>query len=124
MEIQRKYVPAAVFFIGLGFLFLMHHLFPGFLFLVAAVAIAQAWANGHNHDTLRVAAVFAGLGLLFSIGFSLPFVLVLIGIGLLFMAFGRPKHWHRFSHESWDRLKQEWQSEEELPKRKNDSMYI
>jgi hypothetical protein len=130
MDSQRKIaIPAGVFLVGFGFLLMTHHLFPGFLLLIAAVAAAHAWTHGNEHDTLRVAGLFGFLWLLFAIGFNFPFLLMLIGAGVLFMAFTRSEKGHD-RHESWDHLKAEWEkhwdapTEEEMPKPKNDNLYI
>jgi hypothetical protein len=129
MEMQHKSaIPAGVFFIGLGLLFWTHSLFPGLLFLIAAVAITHAWVNGYDRHTLRWAAILLGLGAIFMFGFSFPFLLMLFGAWILFMAFARSNRWHgapHWMHEDWDGVKRKWgENDEDMPKHKNDSMYI
>jgi hypothetical protein len=86
-----------------------------------------------------------GLWLVFSLGFSLPFLLMVIGIGLLVMAYYRPamlsemRHkwmddsWshHHHPHEAWgEKLKNDLLADDPVPpsdapqKPKSDIRYV
>jgi len=103
MDIQKNHaIPAGIFFIGLGLLFMTHHLFPGILLLFGIVAFAHAVNNGRNPRTMRAAWILTGLWLVLSLGFNLPFLMVAIGIGLLAMAYYRPAMLSEMRHKWMD----------------------
>jgi hypothetical protein len=86
-------LPTAVFFIGLALTMLPIspiHFWPGILFVFAAVALTTGLTKGRLQSELKSAAWLTGIGLVFLLNFSLPLLLILIGLGSLFSFFTRP----------------------------------
>ncbi len=73
----------AVWLIGLGILFLTRNLFPGILVLIGITAYLNAHADGHNTRGLQPLLFFVGLAVIFSIGFSIPLLLLWLGLTVL-----------------------------------------
>ncbi len=93
----------AVGLIGFGLLLtplgrIVGGFWPGILFVFAAAVIARDVAEGarwHQSAGLWLVA----LGVIFLFGFSLPFLLILAGLALLFGYSYRPKAFHWVHHE-------------------------
>ncbi|MFN8565809.1 MAG: hypothetical protein U0703_30185 [Anaerolineae bacterium] len=96
-------VSGAVFLIGLGLLFtslgnVVGGFFPGILFVIGASAMARGMAEGQRWYTVSGGLWMIGLGLVFLWGFSLPLLLIILGLTMLFGysfksdAFGRKSH--------------------------------
>ena len=86
---NADHVSGAVFLIGLGLLFtplssIVGGFFPGILFVIGASAIARGMAEGQEWYTVTGGLGMIGIGLVFLLGFSLPILLILLGLGLLF----------------------------------------
>lgn len=82
-------VSGAVFLIGLGLLFtplggIVGGFFPGILFVIGASAIARGMAEGLPWYNVSGGLGMIGLGLVFLVGFSLPLLLILLGLAMLF----------------------------------------
>lgn len=95
-------VSGAVFLIGLGLLFtslgsVVGGFFPGILFVIGASVLARGMAEGQPWQNVSGGLWMIGLGLVFLWGFSLPLLLIIIGLTMLFGysfksdAFGRRK---------------------------------
>lgn len=106
-----------VFLIGLALLFLVPGLgfWPGILFVIGASSI--------THDVLRGKAWFQsgglfmiGLGLVFAFGFSLPLLLILIGVSMLVGKSQYDRHWCGMGDD-------DEQEKRKNEKRKNDEDY-
>jgi hypothetical protein len=79
----------AVFLIGLGVLFtplgrIVGGFFPGILFVAGAATLAYGIARGQTWYTVSGAMWMFVLGFVFLFGFSLPLLLVLVGLAVLF----------------------------------------
>ena len=96
-------VSGAVFLIGLGLLFtsvgnVVGGFFPGILFVIGASVLARGMADGQPLSSASGGLWMIGLGLVFLWGFSLPLLLIIIGLTMLFgysfksNAFGRKSH--------------------------------
>ncbi len=86
-------LPTAVFFIGLALLFIPGTglaFWPGILFVFAATALASGLAEGHLGNGLQGAIWLTAIGLIFTVGFSLPLILILIGLSSLLGFLFRP----------------------------------
>ncbi len=82
-------VSGAVFLIGLGLLFtsagnIVGGFFPGILFVIGASALARGIAEGQAWYNVSGGLWMLGLGLVFLVGFSLPLLLILVGLTMLF----------------------------------------
>lgn len=79
-------IGGAVFLIGLGVLFLGNivSFWPGILYVIGASAIARGVAEGQAWYNVSGGLWMIGLGLVFQFGFSLPLLLILVGVGMLF----------------------------------------
>lgn len=82
-------VSGAVFLIGLGLLFtslgnVVGGFFPGILFVIGASALARGMAEGQQWYTVSGGLWMIGLGLVFLWGFSLPLLLIILGLTMLF----------------------------------------
>jgi len=82
-------VSGAVFLIGLGILFtplsnIIGGFWPGILFVIGASALARGMAEGQAWYNVSGGLWMIGLGLVFLFGFSLPLLLILIGLTMLF----------------------------------------
>ena len=82
-------VSGAVFLIGLGLMFtplanIVGGFWPGILFVLGASAIARGVAEGQPWYNVSGGLWLIGLGIVFLIGFSLPLLLILIGLTMLF----------------------------------------
>lgn len=90
----------AVFLIGLGLLFtplgnVVGGLFPGILFVAGAATLASGVARGQTWYTVSGALWMFGLGFVFLFGFSLPLLLLLIGLTMLFGTTFKPEWFGR-----------------------------
>lgn len=92
-------VSGAVFLIGLGLLFAgVLPFFPGILFVIGASVLARGMAEGQPLSGASGGLWMIGLGFVFLWGFSLPLLLIIIGLTMLFgysfksNAFGRKSH--------------------------------
>ncbi len=82
-------VSGAVFLIGLGLLFtsvgnIVGGFFPGILFVIGASAMARGVAEGQQWYNVSGGVFMIGLGLFFLWGFSLPLLLIVLGLMMLF----------------------------------------
>lgn len=82
-------VSGAVFLIGLGLLFtplggLVGGFWPGILFVLGASSLARGMAEGLPWYNVSGGLWLIGLGLVFLSGFSLPLLLILVGLTMLF----------------------------------------
>ncbi len=87
-------VAGAVFLIGLGLLFtpvanIVGGFFPGILFVIGATTIARGVAEGQPWYEVSGGLFMLGLGLFFLFGFSLPLLLIVLGLMMLFGYTGR-----------------------------------
>lgn len=73
----------AVWLIGLGILFLTHNFFPGILVLIGITAYLNAHAHGRHTSGLQPLMFFVGLAVIFSVGFSIPLLLLWLGLTVL-----------------------------------------
>lgn len=74
----------AVWLIGLGILFLTRDFFPGILVLIGITSYLSANAHGRSAAALQPLMFFVGLAAIFWIGFSIPLVLLWLGLMALF----------------------------------------
>jgi hypothetical protein len=83
-------IAGGVFLIGLGLLFATRFWWPGILFLVAIVALLEGWIGGKGWPAIQggLWMVFIALWAMFH--FSLAFLFVGLGIGMLVGALARP----------------------------------
>ena len=89
-------ISGAVFLIGLGVLFsplsrVVGGFFPGILFVIGAAAIAKGMAEGQEWQTMTGGLGMIGIGLVFLMGFSLPILLILLGLAMLFGYSSKPE---------------------------------
>jgi len=82
-------ISGAVFLIGLGLLFtplagIVGGFWPGILFVCGASAMARGFAEGLPWYNISGGLWLIGLGLVFLSGFSLPLLLILVGLSMLF----------------------------------------
>lgn len=78
-------VSGGVFLIGLALLFMgVLPWWPGILFVIGASAIGRGVAEGQEWYTVSGGMWMIGLGIVFWFGFSLPLLLILIGLTMLF----------------------------------------
>ena len=82
-------VSGAVFLIGLGLLFtsvgnVVGGFFPGILFVIGASVLARGMAEGQPWSNVSGGLWMFGLGVVFLWGFSLPLLLIIIGLTMLF----------------------------------------
>jgi hypothetical protein len=80
---QADQVSTGMFLIGLGVLAATHFWWPGIMFVLGAAAIARGLTEGRGWYALQGGLWMIGLGLVFLQGFSLPLLLVLIGVSYL-----------------------------------------
>jgi hypothetical protein len=83
----------AVFMIGLALTLIPGSplsFWPGIMFVLAATSLASGLGAGQLGGALQGAIWLAGIGLVFSVGFSLPLLFILIGLSSLFGFFVRP----------------------------------
>jgi hypothetical protein len=82
----------AVFLIGLAILLLPNGIgfWPGILFVIGASNLARAMSRGRAWYDVQGALWMIGLGFLFWFGFSLPVLLILVGLTMLFGYAVRP----------------------------------
>ena len=84
-------VSGGVFIIGLGLMFLgTIPWWPGILLVIGASSLARGLAEGQRWYSVQGALWMIGLGLLFWGGFSLPLLLILIGVSMLAGVVFRP----------------------------------
>ncbi len=81
-------VSGAAFLIGLGVLFtplgnLVGGFWPGILFVIGASSLARGMAEGLPWYNVSGGLWMIGLGLVFLWGFSLPILLILVGLTML-----------------------------------------
>jgi predicted membrane protein len=85
-------ISAGVFLIGLGLLFTnILPFFPGILLILGAAAMARGVAEGHQWFEVTGALWLFGIGLFFWLNFSLPVLLIIIGLAMLFGYNLRPR---------------------------------
>jgi hypothetical protein len=82
-------VSGGVFLIGLALLFtplsgIVGGFFPGILFVLGASAMARGVAEGQQWYTVSGGLWLIGIGLVFLLGFSLPLLLIILGLTMLF----------------------------------------
>jgi hypothetical protein len=94
-----------LFLIGLAIIFLTGFWWPGMLFLIGFVTIANGLLEGREWEQVTGGFFLIGLGVVFAIGFNVGVLLLMIGVTTLLGAFFKS-----------DKGK-EWV---EKPKRKND----
>lgn len=77
-------IAGGVFLIGLGLLFTnVLDFWPGILFVIGASNIARGMAEGRPWYNVSGGLWLIGLGLVFLLNFSLPVILILIGLSML-----------------------------------------
>lgn len=110
-------ISGGVFFIGLGLIFFTHvEFWPWILFVIGASSIARGMAEGRAWYSVSGGLFFLGLGLVFLFGFSLPLLLIICGITMLFGYSFRPARVRigvNSDNDDWDKPKND-------EKRKND----
>jgi hypothetical protein len=74
----------AVWLIGLGILFLTGEFFPGILVLIGITSYLNANAHGRSPAALQPLLFFLGLAVIFWVGFSVPLMLLFLGLMALF----------------------------------------
>src|SRR5438067_5809027 len=98
---QSEQVSGGIFLIGLGLMFAnVIPWWPGIMFVLGGAAIARGLAEGRGWYALQGGVWLIGIGVLFSSGFSLPLLLIVIGISMLlgtafkppFMSHGKLKN--------------------------------
>ncbi|MCB9449974.1 MAG: hypothetical protein H6672_00955 [Anaerolineaceae bacterium] len=78
-------ISGGVFLIGLALLFMnVLPWWPGIMFVIGASVIARGVAEGQPWYTVSGGMWMIGLGIIFWVGFSLPMLLILIGVTMLF----------------------------------------
>jgi len=78
-------IAGGVFLVGLGLLFAnVLPFWPGILFVLGASSIARGMAEGQAWYSVSGGLWLIGLGLVFLAGFSWPWLLILIGVSMLF----------------------------------------
>ncbi len=108
-------IASGVFLIGLAILFTTDIGFwPGILFVIGASSLARGMAEGREWYSVQGALWMIGLGLFFAVGFSLPLLLIVIGLSMLFGWRFRPP----FMEERDEEEEADLRLSEEKPKRK------
>lgn len=99
----------AFFLIGLGFLFLIDHLWPGILMLVGLTVLAQGLVQGRSWYGSQGALWLIGLGVIFEIGVSgsafVGMILILVGLSTIASMFQPPPFLHKpkpYVDRSWE----------------------
>lgn len=113
-------IAGAVFLIGLGILLWGNivSFWPGILYVIGASAIARGVAEGQAWYNVSGGLWMVGLGLVFQFGFSLPLLLILVGVGMLFGCNIKGEWWdRRYSDDLDEKRKNE-------DKAKNDDSVI
>ncbi len=88
---RSEQVSGGVFLIGLGLMIAnVIPVWPGIMFVLGGAAIARGLAEGRGWYALQGGVWLIGIGLLFSVGFSLPLLLIVIGISMLLGTAFRP----------------------------------
>ncbi|WP_165075711.1 hypothetical protein [Paludisphaera rhizosphaerae] len=87
----------AVWLVGLGVLYASKRFWPGILFLAGATALIQAYYYPERRNTGRFGVFMILLGLWAMLRLSLPFLLIGLGVYLIFsslssMGAGRKPH--------------------------------
>ncbi len=109
-------IAGGVFLIGLAILFTTSIGFwPGILFVIGASSLARGMAEGREWYSVQGALWMIGLGLFFAVGFSLPLLLIVIGLSMLFGWRFRPPFIE--GHDE-DEAAADLRLSEEKPKRK------
>jgi len=91
-------VAGGVFLIGLAVLFtplasIVGGWWPGILFVLGASAIARGVAEGQSWYSVSGGIWLIGLGIVFLVGFSLPLLLILLGVTMITGYSLRPGGW-------------------------------
>ncbi len=116
---QGERISGGVFLIGLALLFMTKVSFwPGILFVLGAASLARGLAEGRQWRNIQGALWLVGLGLFFSYGLSMPFLLFLIGGVMLFGYFFRPSFLGGRAHDLEEEEFADFADELEKPKRK------
>src|SRR3954451_11349928 len=90
-------IAGAVFLIGFGLLLtplgaIVGGVWPGLLFVLGAASLAQGMQRGLPWYNVTGGLWLIGLGLVFLWGFSLPLLLILLGMTMLFGYSFRSRH--------------------------------
>lgn len=81
---NARHVGLGVLLIGLGWMFLTGYWWPGILFVLGFMMIAQAIAENRRASDMRSGVLLIGLGVIFAVGLKLWLLLILAGLALLF----------------------------------------
>ncbi|WP_165245734.1 hypothetical protein [Paludisphaera soli] len=77
---------AGIWLIGIGLLLASRSFWPGILFLAGATALIGAYFDPERRGSARAGIVLILLGLWSIMRFSVPFLLVAIGVGMILSA--------------------------------------
>jgi hypothetical protein len=78
-------IAGGVFLVGLGLLFTnVISFWPGILFVIGAAAIARGMAEGQDWYNVPGGLSMIALGVVFTLNFSWPVILIVIGAAMLF----------------------------------------
>jgi hypothetical protein len=108
-------ISGGVFLIGLGLIFFTHVSFwPWILFVIGASSMARGMAEGRAWYSVSGGIWLIGLGIVFLFGFSLPLLLILVGVTMLF----------GYSYQSSRKHEdgEDWEKPKHGDKRKNDEL--
>ncbi len=87
---RSNLVIAGLWLIGLAALLEFRWIWPGILFLGGATALVRAYYQPGKRDAARAGIAMILVGCWASLRFSLPALLVLIGVGMIVSALLRP----------------------------------
>lgn len=83
---NTRAVSAGIWLVGIGLLLASRQFWPGILFLAGAVSLIQAYANPGRRSAARAGIILILVGFWAIMRFSIPFLLVAIGVGLIVSA--------------------------------------
>lgn len=84
MKSQSETISGAIFFIGLGLLWITGWWFPGILFVIGAASLVGAVREDGDWRNSGTAIWMIGLGLIFWLNLPWAVIMVLIGLSMLF----------------------------------------
>jgi hypothetical protein len=88
---RSEQVSGGIFLIGIGLMLAnVIPVWPGIMFVLGGAAIARGLAEGRGWYALQGGIWLIGIGLIFTFGFSLPLLLIVIGISMLLGATIKP----------------------------------
>lgn len=128
-EEQMGALSGGTFIIGLALmLFGVIPWWPGIMFVFAATALTDGLVKNKLRDGLIAAMWLGGIGLVFTVGFSLPLILIMIGVtmilGFMFKgAIPMPRSSRAEEDQSTQKRKNEWRERERLAEPEEDESY-